>query len=105
MYEELIIRPTLAVRPGHHFVRVIADVGGYFEASQVIEVNLYEFDDTIGDENCMHMPRLGSDFHPQGTFVTETIADLETKVTDSFFQLSHSFDFNCAMNGLLIGNL
>ena len=52
--------PKRARRPGHQHVRVIANVGGYFEIHQIIEVIVYQFEDSIGGANdgCMYIPPL-----------------------------------------------
>ena len=76
---KLVIDPRLATVPSHQYIRVIANVAGYFEVNQIIEVNIYEFDDTIGVNNCMHISPItgGPGFNPaSGLFVPETEAVL-----------------------------
>ena len=83
----LVIDPTLARRPSHSYVRVVANLSGYFEVEQIIEVIIYDFDDTIGRGNCMHVSEVNwlPIFPPTGTFVTESDAAIQQKASDSFY--------------------
>ena len=42
--------------PRHDFINITMAIGSYFSVSRVVEINFYEFDTTIADDKCFHVP-------------------------------------------------
>lgn len=52
---DLAISGDIPTQARHDYIKVTVDIHGYFSVSRVIEIIFYEFDTTIGDDNCYHV--------------------------------------------------